>query len=276
MTVYEAEMPVTDLGRTVRQVLRNELVGIDWRVRMERAPHLACAADFTPERALDELAERAKSHRINTHPLLTHMAEHGLPTEIAQLLLSNYYVNNRVFHLHIAAQSLSTPLSMRGEMYENLVDELGNGEFEQAHPNLFMHSFDTIGRPDTIRPQPESLALLNTKILYTFLSGDYRYGVGGLGFIELSMPDQMRKILSGLRRSGLSEPDLIFWDLHITIDEAHGESWFDEMRVFVDSPDRAQKTLEGGMALLDARAGMFDGVWAAMQQERPVLAAVSG
>ncbi|MBA2649251.1 MAG: iron-containing redox enzyme family protein [Legionella sp.] len=242
----------------VEYALRKEIYNI-WYAHTP-SYKLDCLSDFNTQSAVEELALKASSHRINHHPLLQMMAEQGLNLKSVKKFLENYYVNNRLFHLFIAALSFCTPLERRTELACNFFDEMGAGDSAMAHPLLFLKNFDTIGKPDVIFPNPESLELVNAKTYAAFLSGDYHYGMGGFGFIELTMPDQMRKILTGLGKSGLPRADLEFWEIHITIDEEHGKTWFAEMLHLIKTPEHAQKCLLGGMRLLDARADMYDGV----------------
>lgn len=222
---------------------------------------LECVSDFTPERAVQELADKVFSHRINTHPLLEEMFKNGISPRQVKIFLENYYVNNRLFHLFIATLNLCTPLERRTELANNFYDELGAGDSAMAHPVLFFKNFNHIEKPTCISPLPEALSLVNAKTYAAFLSGDYHYGMGGFGYIELAMPNQMKKILMGLRKSGLPEADLEFWEAHIYIDEEHGKAWFSEMLHLIETPEEAQKCLVGGMRLLDARAKMYDGVF---------------
>ncbi|MFI4957497.1 MAG: iron-containing redox enzyme family protein [Gammaproteobacteria bacterium] len=217
--------------------------------------------NFTPERAIEELADKVYSHRINEHPLLNEMAKNGVSLQTVQTFLENYYINNRLFHLFIAALSLSTPMAERTELANNFYDELGSGDCAMAHPNLFLKNFNNIGRPNRIEPMSEALSLVNAKTYAAFLCGDYHCGMGGFGYIELAMPNQMVKILAGLRKSGLPAENLEFWETHIHIDLGHGKAWFSEMRKLIHTPEQAQKCLKGGMRLLNARAAMYDGVW---------------
>lgn len=251
---------VTEPTRLLRQILRNILVELE-DAAAKPPPRLKCLDRFTSEAAIQELYDFAKGHRINSHPLLQHMSRNGLRNDGVRLFLENYYVNNRVFHLQIAALSLSSPLALRGEMYRNLNDELGHAVRESAHPVIFLRNFNSIGRPTVIEPIAESLHLLNSKVYACFLCGDFRVGVGGMGFLELTMPAQMQQIHDGLRKSGLPEEDLEFWPLHVAIDERHGEDWFQEMREVIETPEDALRALKGGLRVLDARARFYDGVW---------------
>ncbi len=268
----ERKTPVYGWGRAVRQALRNAILEVETKERRARIT-LACWDDFAPERAIEELRQAAMDHRIHTHPLLVEMSQRGLSKTSIKLFLDNYYVNNRVFHLHIAAQSLSTPFELRAELYKNLHDELGAGDPEAAHPLLFLRNYRSLGDTQVIKPLLGSIYLLNTKIFHTLLCGNYKQGLGALGFLELAMPNQMQMLLDGLKKSGLPERDLIFWELHITLDKDHGECWFDEMRKILHTREDAYQILEGGIATLEARSVFYDSVWKAITAESQKCAA---
>jgi len=264
----ERTAAVTDFARTSRQILRNAILRVEEEVRRSELS-LDCLSDFSSEKAINELEKIARDHQINTHPLLVHMEEVGLSKEECRLLLDNYYVNNRVFHLHIAAQSLSTPFELRAELYQNLYDELGTGTPSEAHPLLFLRSYKSLGGSDrVVEPLIGAIHLLNTKIYHTLLSGNYRNGLGALGFLEITMPVQMRKLLSGFKKSGLTKDETIFWDLHISLDEEHGDAWFDEMKKILQTPEDALAILEGGQAVLDARCAFYDSVYNAVEKKQ--------
>jgi len=253
---------IADYRNHIFETLRNEVANIE---AMSRESYiLACESNFTPSQAVSELAERANSHRINNHPLLLALHEDGLSLDAVRILIDNYYVNNRAFHLFVAALSLSTPIEYRPELAVNFYDEMGEGDFAMAHPILFFKNYHSLGVPTVIEPLPEALCLLNSKLYATLLSGDYCFGMGGFGFIELTMPNQMIKIFEGLKKSDLKDADLEFWETHIAVDLKHGEAWFEEMEKFLDSPTIAHQCLQGGMYLLEARATMYDGIWHAI------------
>ena len=172
--------------------------------------------------------------------------------------MQNWNTDSYIFHLYIAAQSLSTPFELRGELYHNLYEELGEGDISNAHPVIYKRNYKTIAEDEEFLPLAESLYMFNTQVYYTQQAGDYRKGLGGLGFIELNVPQQMRQIYNGLKKSGLPDEDLLFWPLHIELDSEHGEAWFEEMRQVISTPDHALSMLEGGIRILDARASMLD------------------
>lgn len=160
---------VRDHTPLVEYALRQIVLNI--QVKHTPIYHLECIKNFTPERAVDELAEKALSHRINQHPLLEKMMSDGLNVKGVRLFLENYYINNRLFHLFIAALSFSTPMVRRAELANNFYDEMGSGDAFMAHPLLFLKSFNTLGQPTCITPQPESLSLVNAKTHVAFYVG---------------------------------------------------------------------------------------------------------
>ncbi len=257
---------VQDFTPVIELILRKII--LDQEIKTIPTAILDCKDNFSPESAVQEMMDKANSHRINYHPLLAHMSENGLSKKAVLHFISNYYVNNRLFHLFIVTLSLFTPLEHRTELANNFYDELGSGDNSMAHPKLFLKNFDTLGRPNEILPFAESLHLANAKTYAAYLSGDHYYGMGGFGFLELTMPEQMKKILKGFTKSGLPKKDLEFWEIHITVDLEHGKTWFREMLDLVKTPEQAIKCLQSGIRLLEARATMFDGIWHIIQSEK--------
>jgi pyrroloquinoline quinone (PQQ) biosynthesis protein C len=247
------------------RAVRNYIVGIQNQYSEDHNVELD--GPFSVDLAIETMKSQALDHRINTHPLFD-MMNNGLSKDEIRVFLDNYYVNNRLFHLHLATLSLATPLVKRNDLFANLYDELGCDDVENAHPILFLKNYDFVGESESIDPTPGTLHLMNTKIQITHLCSDYREGFGGFGFIEISMPVQMRAILSGLTKSGMNAEQTIFWDLHISIDERHGESWFHEMRELINNEDDYRTVLNAGIQLLDARCALYDDVYSTIERMR--------
>lgn len=256
--------PLSFQGLAERAV-RNYIISIE---NDNYTPHtVELTGGFTVDNAIEALKNEALNHRINTHPLFDLMNE-GLSKDEIRVFLDNYYVNNRLFHLHLATLSLATPLIKRNDLFANLYDELGCDDVDQAHPLLFLKNYGFVGESESINPVPGTLHLLNTKVLMTHLCSDYRQGFGGFGFIEISMPVQMKLILNGLSKSGMTAEQTIFWDLHISIDERHGESWFHEMRELITNEDDYKTVLDSGIRLLNARTALYDDIYSTITMMR--------
>ncbi len=214
------------------------------------------------------LKEKIYMHRVNHHDLFDYFDNDDLNDEEIRYFLSNYRVNMQRFHLHVAAYSLFVPFRMREELYENLHDEFGQGNFEQAHPNLFEPLMDHFGgvKPDDWNA--ETYHLLNTKINLCWFSNGLHYGMGGMGALELSIPAQQRKVLANLRRRGLSEKLVEFFVVHCELDEDHGDGWFAAGLPYIDTKADMEKVYVGAMRMLEARAGVYDGVLSGILNRR--------
>jgi pyrroloquinoline quinone (PQQ) biosynthesis protein C len=206
------------------------------------------------------LKQRIADHRVNHHPLFKLFDNDDLNDNEVRYFLANYRINMQLFHLHVAAYSLIVPFEMREELYHNLYDEFGQGVFSQAHPNLFeplMNYFGCVCQEDI---NPETCHLLNTKINLCWFADGFQYGIGGMGALELAIPFQQRRVLAHLRRRGLSEELLQFFVVHCELDEEHGDGWFAAGIPYIRTFEDLQKVFSAAMRMLEARAGVYDGI----------------
>lgn len=225
-----------------------------------------------PEDFLSWLKLRIAEHRVNDHELFTYFDNDDLSSEEVRYFLSNYRVNMQRFHMHVAAYSLFVPFQMREELFENLHDEFGQGNFEEAHPNLFEPLMDYFGGADEADWNPETFHLLNTKINLCWFADGLQYGLGGMGALELSIPAQQRRILAHLRRRGLSEELVKFFVVHCELDESHGDGWFAAGLPYIKTREDFEKVYFAAMRMLDARAGVYDGVMTGIISNRVKVA----
>ncbi|HWX66727.1 MAG TPA: iron-containing redox enzyme family protein [Rhodanobacter sp.] len=226
-------------------------------------PHITEPAEF-----IEWLKARIHEHRVTDHELFTYFDKNDLTDEEIRYFLSNYRVNMQRFHLHVAAYSLFVPFNMREELYENLHDEFGQGDFEQAHPNLFEPLMDHFGGAREDDWNPETFHLLNTKMNLCWFADGLQYGLGGMGALELTIPAQQRRILANLRKRGLNEKLLKFFVVHCECDEAHGDGWFAAGLPYIKSHKDFEKTYTAAMRMLDARAGVYDGILSGILKRR--------
>jgi pyrroloquinoline quinone (PQQ) biosynthesis protein C len=221
-----------------------------------------------PEVFLGWLKNRIAAHRVNHHPLFDHFDADALSREELRYFLANYRVNMQRFHLHVAAYSLIVPFEMREELYHNLHDEFGQGDFRKAHPNLFEPLMNHFGGAREEDVNPETCHLLNTKINLCWFADGLHYGLGGMGALELSIPAQQRRILAHLRRIGLSKELVEFFVVHCECDEDHGDGWFAAGMPYMVAREDFQRVFTGAMRMLDARAGVYDGILAGILHRR--------
>ncbi len=243
---------------------------VDWNIRntIERVEQQYLSLDIQiptemtdPDEFLDWLKNTViTNHRVNHHKLFDYFDADDLSEEEVRYFLANYRVNMQRFHLHVAAYSLIVPFEMREELYDNLHDEFGEGNFEQAHPNLFEPLMDHFGGATDADMNATTASLLNTKINLCWFADGLHHGMGGMGALELSIPLQQKRVLAHLRRRGLSESLVKFFVVHCELDEDHGDGWFAAGRPYMNKPEEFQTVLSAAIRMLDARARVYDGV----------------
>jgi hypothetical protein len=248
----------------------------DWNIRnmIERVEQQYLSREEVPawlegpDEYIAWLKERIAQHRVNHHKLFDYFDADDLNDEEVRYFLSNYRVNMQRFHLHVAAYSLFVPFKMREELYDNLYDEFGQGNFEDAHPNLFEPLMEHFGGAKDSDCNAETCHLLNTKMNLCWFGDGVHAGLGGMGALELSIPAQQKHILAHLRRRGLSEELVKFFVIHCELDEAHGDGWFAAGMPYVKTRTDFQKVLSAALRMLDARAGVYDGILSGILDRR--------
>ncbi|WP_394847164.1 iron-containing redox enzyme family protein [Pendulispora brunnea] len=253
----------------------------DWRIRnvIERVEQAYLPREDVPieltnyDDFLTWLKGRIALHRVNSHALFDFFDRGDITAEECRYFLSNYRVNMQRFHLHVAAYSLIVPFQMRQELYDNLYDEFGQGNFAQAHPNLFEPLMKHYGGAKESDHNAETYHLLNTKISLCWFADGLHYGLGGLGALELSIPAQQKRVLAYLRRRGLSEELVKFFVVHCELDGEHGDGWFAAGKPYTHTRRHFQKVFDGAMRMLEARAGVYDGVLNGIIAQRATAAA---
>ncbi|MEC4815900.1 MAG: iron-containing redox enzyme family protein [Scytonema sp. PMC 1069.18] len=206
------------------------------------------------------LKQQIQNHRVNSHPLFSLFDNDTLSDEDIRYFLANHWVYTENFHLHIAAYSLSVPFTMREELFKNIYDEMGRGNFSEAHPNLFLPLLNYFGglRPEDINP--ETCYFFNTQVNLCWFADGLHYGIGGMGALELSVPLQHKRVLDHLIRCGLS-PELVkFFVIHCAIDGEHADGWFAAGMPYVRTFEDLQKVFAGAMRILEARVTLYDGI----------------
>jgi len=248
----------------------------DWKIRniIERIEQQYLSREAvpegldTPDEFVSWLKIRIGQHRVNHHKLFEYFDSDDLDDEDIRYFLSNYRVNMQRFHLHVAAYSLVVPFEMREELYDNLYDEFGQGDFRQAHPNLFEPLMEYFGGAKESDCNAETCHLLNTKMNLCWFADDLHPGLGGMGALELSIPSQQTHILAHLRRRGLSEELVKFFVIHCELDGEHGDGWFAAGMPYMKTRRDFQSVLSAAVRMLDARAGVYDGILAGILERR--------
>lgn len=207
---------------------------------------------------VEEIRSRVLQFNIDKSAAFTHMTSNGLTIEAAQAVAKQYYPVNLAFPLFLAA-AISHTLSdvARVILVENLYEEHGSSNIEEAHTRLFEHFIRATG----LNPEDHKIAPIGSpgKILietYNELcfDGKQHQALAALyAFEELFSPIS-EAISRGLRKSSiLPEKDYTFFPLHGGLDIEHARKLQEalfmvittdaEWKQALDAASRGAKTL---------------------------------
>lgn len=115
-----------------------------------------------------------------------------------------------------------------------LIEEYGNGRLPRKHSSHFTTMLEELG----MQTEPEAyfdlvpwqlLAVINHSFLLTERKRYFLRYIGGLLYGELSVPAAFRPYQAAGERLGLSAAAMSYWNLHIKVDELHGQWMLDDV-----------------------------------------------
>jgi len=168
----------------------------------------------------------------------------------------------------LAYTQVKLPVQAKLECARNYWDEMGHGKQKAMHGQML----DRIVQQLDLQPHIDTtvwqaLALSNTMI---GLATTRRYtwqSIGALGVIELTAPNRVRQVSTGLKRLGISREMRAYFDLHAALDVSHSRAWVREIiRPLVDAdPACAAYIAEGALIRLFCGERCFDRYSAELQ-----------
>jgi pyrroloquinoline quinone (PQQ) biosynthesis protein C len=135
-----------------------------------------------------------------------------------------------------------------------------------THPALFRRFLSALDfEPAALRELQPIEATERFNAAYRALCRDSHWleGLAAMGpGTECIVPALYRKILEGIRRSGLVAPaDYVFWTVHVHCDDGHGRNIIEAMAAHASELEARQLMMRGALGALDARSAWFDGLY---------------
>jgi pyrroloquinoline quinone (PQQ) biosynthesis protein C len=212
------------------------------------------------QRFFEKTLERAQRHRFYSHPFLT-MAEQGtLGCDLVAYILTSFYkVVSPFTGLLCALGGRSPNLRCRFALMDNIYEEMGCGDLESAHPNLYLKMLASIG---VSAEEAESTSTLpavrriNQHLQEVVLQRHFSVACAVLASAEAAIPPSF-PILAAIAKDAYPDVDMTFFDRHGPRDDGHAD---DASTLFALSSDRSQfAAVEAEVMLdLDYRSELFD------------------
>lgn len=214
----------------------------------------------------DVLGAIAPCHPLWKHPFLERARQGRVSVQEVRVLATQMYRFCREFNRILAATLVLCPDERaRVVIAANLFDELGGGDADKTHPELFRRFTRALGITDqeleATPVEPETVHLIDT---YLGLAQKYGYlaSLGGICYASENIVSTLyRVLLSGIQSGvSVSEKDLVFFHVHLEMDCDHADALIDVVNAGVKSVAEAKKVVMAIRDALAARMRFFDGI----------------
>jgi hypothetical protein len=207
-----------------------------------------------------ELEHRVQAAGTHAHPFLDDLAS-DTTLRGYRVFLKNWYAMASGIAEFLMSIAQRATTAMRGEIHENLSDELFSGT---PHIDLRARVLEGAGTrfdertaiedPDICT---ETLGLINWRAAASLLPNPC-YALGLFYSIEANWQYESRRHLQALRKLQVPEEYLTSLSLHVERDEDHASHWMAMIRSAVQNPADRACVVRGLAAEFVARKRMYD------------------
>jgi pyrroloquinoline-quinone synthase len=204
--------------------------------------------------------------KILMHPFIERIKDGWLNKAQLQYFAMQYGVYCRYFPRFLAASSANVPDDpTRMALIENLWEEHGEGVLSKSHRILYANFANALGVTNEALEQTK--ALPTTEICVENLMSlckdkHFLVSLGALGpGTEFFTNSEYSLIESGLKTYDfLSESDIEFWTVHISLDEHHYSDMVDAIRKWAETEEQRDMIREGAHKALALEYIFWEGL----------------
>lgn len=222
--------------------------------------------NIVPSPSINALFEQTQVHPLWNHPFLKECRTRKLTLSEVKILAVQMYKFSKEFNRILAGILSRCPdESAQSVIFENLFDEMGQGNPHLAHPELFRRFTRALGIDDktlaNLPTTPETQAMIDT-----YLQLPYQYGyLAALGAVCFASEGIVNALYSQLYEgivgaARFSQDDLIFFDVHIAVDDSHAANLAALLEPRITSNQIAGEVESAIREAMDARLHFFNGI----------------
>ncbi len=226
---------------------------------------------------LEFIIDTWRSYPGYCHKIFSYFENEANAECFHQYIVNDFSMNVRFYDL-ISLSLVGIPEETRIEVAANFWDEMGNGNSQNTHVNLFRKILlNTIGEIDPVKLcntlSLEGLVGYNLLMCHVLSRRQYFRSLGSLAITELADPDQYIKFVKGCKRVGIcqnEDNELAYYTDHIDIDSLHGEGWLRNviLPIIRRFPEAKQEIYEGCSLRLATSKNYWDNLLDQMISER--------
>jgi pyrroloquinoline quinone (PQQ) biosynthesis protein C len=208
----------------------------------------------------NDTIKRAREHRFFSHPFLSSLNDGALSRGVVSHVLTSFYQIVAPFTGLLCSLGGHAPnLQSRFALMDNLYEEMGCGDFNAAHPSLYLKMLASIGIAEK---EAESLSAvpairrINNHLQEVVERRPFSVACAVLACAESTIPPSF-PVLARMARETFRDVDMAFFERHGVRDEGHSD---DAAMLFAVSADRSHfADVEADVRLdLDYRSELFD------------------
>jgi pyrroloquinoline-quinone synthase len=223
------------------------------------------ASDFATAQAiesrafLEDVLARAGGHPFFSHPFLL-SGKRALSRDVVSFILTSFYkIVSPFTGLLCSLGGRSPNLKCRFALMDNIYEEMGRGDLEQAHPSLYLRMLASIGvsaEAAERAPTLPAIQRVNQHLAELVSLAPFSIACAVLASAEATIPPSF-PVLAAMARNAFPEVDTTFFDRHGLRDEGHSN---DAAMIFALSAESSHfAAIEAGVKRdLDHRSELFD------------------
>jgi pyrroloquinoline-quinone synthase len=220
----------------------------------------------SPSLTMQSFSALTQNHPLWNHEFLVRCRTGQLTLPEVQILAVQMYKFSKEFNRILASILSRCPdESAQLVIMDNLFDEMGQGDLNQAHPELFRRFTREIGiADDTLAIAPTAPETLN--MIATYLDIPHQYGyLAALGAVCFASEGIVSSLYSQLYRgivgaAPFPKESLIFFEVHIHVDDSHAANLARLIEPRVTTQEQAAEVNRAILQAMDARVQFFDGI----------------
>lgn len=231
------------------------------------------------------LKERCFSHKLADHALFDFLETEARHDEMVSFFLHEGTLILRFCDLIVLAM-VGADEEVRSELAENFWDEVGNGNYQNRHTELYRRLLAGAGLEfqgghflseqliDKLGWQ--GLAGYNLYLNFALHRRNYYRSMGAMGVAEMMDPPQYERIVRGCRRVGFDdEGSLAYYVGHAEMDIAHGDGWLTNVMIPLirRHPEAGYDMVLGALMRINTTTDYYDALHAKLTggRARPSL-----
>ncbi len=220
-------------------------------------------ANISGKEFIQKLLEITHKHRAFDHPYYSQTIRNTATKDDLKFYFAQEITVDPRFDDLVSMLQVGVKGKAKMELADNYWDEMGNGNLEDVHTDLFKKATDALGLDEQQINDSlsfESTICGNLSVMLAARRENFYRGAGYFGVMEYLVPTRMIHVLHAWKRNKLPESAIRYHEIHVSVDCKHAEGWFKNViEAAVDkNPACAVEILEGALWRLESSAWYLD------------------